>query len=93
MLQAVGDAATAADDIRTGEHILDIGRGAGTTSFALAAWTGADGEMLGVDASPQLVARAEAALGTGCISAFADQPGETSILIDGAARIVTANKR
>jgi len=60
MLQAFGDAAIAAADIRAGEHILDIGCGAGATSFDLAARTGADGQVLGVDISPQLIARAEA---------------------------------
>lgn len=60
MLEAFGDAAMAAAEVAAGDRILDIGCGAGATSFALAARTGADGRVLGVDISPQLVERARA---------------------------------
>jgi len=60
MLAAFGDAAIAAADVAPGDHILDIGCGAGATSFALAARTGSEGHVLGVDISPQLIARASA---------------------------------
>lgn len=70
MLQAFGDAAMAAAEIAAGEHILDIGCGAGATSFALAAKAGPDGEVLGVDISPQLIARAEADTPAGSPVAF-----------------------
>jgi SAM-dependent methyltransferase len=70
MLQAFGDAAMAAANIAPGEHILDIGCGAGATSFALAEKAGADGEVLGVDISPQLIARAEAATPAGAPVSF-----------------------
>lgn len=59
MLQAFGDAAIAAADAATGERVIDIGSGSGTSSFALARLVGAGGEVLGVDISRQLVARAE----------------------------------
>lgn len=58
MLQPFGDAAMAAALARPGESILDIGCGAGVTSFALAEQAGAGGHVLGVDISPQLIARA-----------------------------------
>lgn len=60
MLQAFGDAAMEAAAPQTGEQILDIGCGAGVTSFALAERVGPGGHVLGADISPQLIARARA---------------------------------
>ena len=60
MLEAFGDAAMKAAAIKPGEHILDIGCGAGVTSFALAERVGSGGHVLGADLSPQLIARARA---------------------------------
>lgn len=60
MLQAFGDAAMEAAAAAPGEHILDIGCGAGVTSFALAERVGSGGHVLGADISPQLIARAQA---------------------------------
>lgn len=70
MLEAFGDAAIDAAAIAPGEHILDIGCGAGATSFALAARAGPGGHVLGVDISPQLIARAEAGTPAGSPVAF-----------------------
>lgn len=61
MLQAFGDAAIEAAALKPGEHILDIGCGAGVTSLALAELIGTEGHVLGIDISPQLIARARAA--------------------------------
>lgn len=58
MLAAYGDAAIAASDVATGEQVLDIGCGSGTTSFALAERLGATGHVLGVDISEPLIERA-----------------------------------
>lgn len=60
MLQAFGDAAIASAGIQQGDHNLDVGCGAGTTSFALARQVGPEGRILGVDISPQLIAKAGA---------------------------------
>ncbi|MGL3820885.1 class I SAM-dependent methyltransferase [Sphingopyxis sp. R3-92] len=60
MLQAFGDAAMEAAAAQAGEQILDIGCGAGVTSFALAERVGPAGHVLGADISPQLIARARA---------------------------------
>lgn len=60
MLDGLGKAAIAAANPQPGEMVIDVGCGAGTTSFALADRVGAAGEVLGVDISPQLVARAQA---------------------------------
>lgn len=59
MLQDFGDAAIAAAAPRSGERVIDIGSGSGTSSFALARLTGRGGQVLGVDISRQLVALAE----------------------------------
>ena len=60
MLQPFGDAAIAAAAIAPGEHVLDIGCGAGATTFAIAEKTGPQGRTVGVDISPQLITRAQA---------------------------------
>lgn len=65
MLQDFGDAAIAAADAKPGEHILDIGCGSGTSTFALARCTGPTGHVLGVDISERLVAIARAATPAG----------------------------
>jgi len=70
MLQIFGDAALAVAGPRPGEHALDIGCGAGTTSFALAERVGTSGHVLGVDISPQLIARAEVDTPDGASVAF-----------------------
>ncbi|KTE27747.1 MULTISPECIES: class I SAM-dependent methyltransferase [unclassified Sphingopyxis] len=70
MLKAFGDAAIDAAAIAPGEQVLDIGCGAGATSFALAEKIGPGGQVLGVDISPQLVARAEADTPAGTPAAF-----------------------
>lgn len=61
MLQDFGDAAIAAAAAQPGEHILDIGCGSGTSTFALAEQVGPAGHVLGVDISQQLVELARAA--------------------------------
>jgi len=60
MLEAFGKAAMAAAEVRRGDYILDVGCGAGSTSFALARQAGPGGHVLGVDISPQLIAKARA---------------------------------
>ena len=61
MLQDFGDAAIAAADAKPGEHILDIGCGSGTSTFALARRVDPGGHVIGVDISEQLIAIARAA--------------------------------
>ncbi len=55
-----GQAAIEAAAPAAGERVLDIGCGAGASSLALAACVGAGGQVLGVDISEPLIARARA---------------------------------
>ena len=58
-LAEVNDALLAACAVRPGERVLDIGCGAGGSTFALAAAVGAAGRVLGLDLSEPLLGRAE----------------------------------
>ncbi|AYV45051.1 SAM-dependent methyltransferase [Caulobacter flavus] len=58
MLGAYGREATAAAAPVAGEHVLDIGCGAGAGSLEIAALVGPSGAVLGVDVSEPLVERA-----------------------------------
>lgn len=70
MLAAFGDAAIAAAASGDGERVLDIGCGAGMTSYALAARVGPCGHVLGVDISAQLIERARETAPAGAPLAF-----------------------
>lgn len=59
MMAPFGDAAIAAAMPVTGDHVLDIGCGAGATSFALAERVGDEGRVLGLDISASLIERAQ----------------------------------
>jgi len=58
LLGPSGDAALAALGLRSGARVLDLGCGAGATSFALADAVGPQGAVWGVDVSSDLLARA-----------------------------------
>src|SRR5437764_11189938 len=60
MLAVFGQAAIEAAAPAAGERVLDVGCGAGASSLALAARVGAGGQVLGVDISEPLIARARA---------------------------------
>lgn len=62
MLAVFGQAAIDAAAPMAGERVLDVGCGAGTSSLALAARVGAQGQVLGVDISGPLIDRARALL-------------------------------
>lgn len=60
MMAVFGQAAIKAAAPAEGEKVLDVGCGAGTTSFDLAARVGKGGHVLGVDISKALIDRARA---------------------------------
>lgn len=70
MLAAFGDAAVSAAQPVAGEHVLDIGSGAGATSFALASRVGSEGRVLGLDISAALIDRAQRDAPSGLPVAF-----------------------
>lgn len=43
-----------------GEHVLDLGSGAGMDSFLAASWVGRDGHVIGVDMTPEMIDRSRA---------------------------------
>ncbi|WP_053149633.1 class I SAM-dependent methyltransferase [Pseudomonas sp. P97.38] len=58
MMAVFGQAAIEAAAPATGEHVLDVGCGAGASSLDLAARVGASGQVLGVDISEPLIGQA-----------------------------------
>lgn len=54
-LKEIGDATIRAADPKKGETVLDVGCGAGTTSFELADLVGPSGKVIGVDVSEALI--------------------------------------
>ena len=46
--------------IKPGDTVLDLGSGAGNDAFVARAATGADGRVIGVDFTPEMIARAKA---------------------------------
>ncbi|TZG27790.1 class I SAM-dependent methyltransferase [Sphingomonas montanisoli] len=58
MLEPYGLAALTKAAIRSGDHVLDIGCGAGESTLAIAGETGPSGRALGIDISEPLIRRA-----------------------------------
>jgi arsenite methyltransferase len=46
--------------LRAGERVLDVGSGAGTDSLVAAQMVGAEGRVVGIDMTPQMLAKARA---------------------------------
>ncbi|WP_327195135.1 class I SAM-dependent methyltransferase [Sphingomonas sp. LH128] len=80
MLEVFGEAAIAAADPRAGEHVLDIGCGAGASSFVLADRVGPEGQVLGLDISPQLIERARE-LGEGAVDFALDDAATAELAV------------
>lgn len=59
LIAAYGTAALAKAAAQAGERVLDVGCGCGETSIALAGQVGPTGQVLGVDVSVPMLARAE----------------------------------
>ena len=84
ILTPYGEAALAAAAPAAGEHVLDIGCGAGATSLALAARVGAGGRVLGLDISEALIARARERIPAGAPLAFELGDASTAALPAGS---------
>src|SRR5712691_13306290 len=46
--------------LRPGEHVVDIGSGAGFDSFVAASQVGSEGEVIGIDMTPEMIAKSRA---------------------------------
>lgn len=57
MLSPIGNALLANAACKAGERVLDLGCGGGATSLAIAASVGPSGSVVGVDISPDLIAK------------------------------------
>jgi len=88
MLAVFGQAVIEAAAPATGERVLDVGCGAGASSLALAARVGAGGQVLGVDISEPLIARARALAPQGTPARFRVADASSAELPEGAFDIL-----
>jgi len=79
--------------IRAGERVVDVGSGAGFDSFVAAAHVGADGYVVGIDMTPEMLAKSRATasmLGFAHVE-FRDGFAEALPVDDGWADVVISN--
>ena len=80
-------------EIRAGEHVIDIGCGAGMDSFLAAKFTGPTGRVIGVDMTPDMLGKARAAAEAEKIGhvEFKEALAEELPIPDGWADVVISN--
>lgn len=80
-------------EIKAGEHVVDIGCGAGMDSFLAAKFTGPSGRVVGVDMTPAMLAKARAAAEAGGVAQveFKEALAEELPLEDGWADLIISN--
>lgn len=88
MLTVFGQAAIDAAAPAAGERVLDVGCGAGASTFALAARVGAGGHVLGVDISEPLIGRARALAPRDTLALFQVADASSAELPEGAFDIL-----
>jgi arsenite methyltransferase len=79
--------------LRRGEQVIDVGSGAGFDSFVAASQVGADGRVIGIDMTPEMVAKANATavhLGLSNVE-FREGLAEALPVDDGSADVVISN--
>jgi SAM-dependent methyltransferase len=79
--------------LAAGEHVVDVGSGAGFDSFIAAGQVGPGGQVTGVDMTPEMLAKAcqtAAALGLGYVE-FREGLAEALPVEDGWADVVISN--
>jgi SAM-dependent methyltransferase len=79
--------------LEPGEHVLDLGSGAGTDSLVAAQMVGAEGRVVGVDMTPEMVAKARASaaeLGAGNVE-FVESEAERLPFADASFDVVISN--
>ena len=80
-------------ELQPGEHVVDIGCGAGIDSLIAAQMVGAEGAVIGVDMTPAMLARAEAALEESNLDnvSFLSGYAEALPVPDGWANVIISN--
>lgn len=83
----------AAAELQPGESVLDLGSGAGVDCFLAASQVGAQGRVIGVDMTPEMVARARGLAGEGALANVEFRLGEIESLpvADSTADVVISN--
>lgn len=79
--------------LQPGEHVLDLGSGAGTDSLIAAQMVGPEGSVTGIDMTPEMVAKARASadeLATGNVE-FVESEAERLPFEDGTFDVVISN--
>ena len=79
--------------LERGEHVLDVGSGAGTDALVAALMVGPEGRVTGIDMTPEMLAKAEAAageLGTGNVE-FVQSEAERLPFADESFDVVISN--
>jgi ubiquinone/menaquinone biosynthesis C-methylase UbiE len=79
--------------LRTGEHVVDVGCGAGIDSLIAARMVGPGGDVVGVDMTPAMLDRARASAARGGFSnvRFHEALAESLPVGDGWADVVISN--
>ncbi len=80
-------------DLQPGEHVVDIGSGAGLDSFVAATLVGDGGRVTGVDMTPEMLAKARANAGLVGLAnvVFLEGLAERLPVDDGQADVVISN--
>ncbi|EHQ06270.1 arsenite methyltransferase [Leptonema illini] len=83
----------ASESIKTGETVLDLGSGAGFDAFLAARQVGPEGKVIGVDMTPQMIARARANAEKAGVKNVEFRLGEIENLpvADGAVDLIISN--
>jgi arsenite methyltransferase len=79
--------------LRPGEQVVDVGSGAGFDSFVAAAQVGPEGRVIGVDMTPEMLAKSRATTGLLGLSSVEFREGfaEALPVADGWADVVISN--
>lgn len=76
---------------RAGEHVVDVGSGAGSDSFIAANAVGPEGSVIGVDMTPAMLARSRASASGSANIEFLEGVAEELPVPDGWADLVISN--
>jgi arsenite methyltransferase len=80
-------------ELRSGDHVVDVGSGAGIDSLIAAKMVGVEGKVIGVDMTPAMLQKARRAAAQAAVTNvdFRQGYGESLPLEDGWADVVISN--